>query len=100
MTNPHNDSFVYLELWAPLKILGMMKNTGDSFPVLSAVPSSGHLLLGVLHPVGAPYLSEDLSPERCVSTKQTGVIQHPAVGITTLLDLIYGMRKLVCAPGP
>ncbi|EPQ11679.1 Sperm flagellar protein 2 [Myotis brandtii] len=41
-----------------------MKDTGESFPVLSAVPSDGHLFLGALHPVGALHLSEDLSTER------------------------------------
>lgn len=64
VTNPQNDSFVYLELWATLKILGRMKTPRESFPFLNAVPSAGHLCLGALHTAGTPYLSEDLWTER------------------------------------
>lgn len=60
VTNPPDDSFVYLELWATPKILGMMKNLRESSPVLSAVPSTGHFFLGALHTLGALYPSEDL----------------------------------------
>lgn len=73
----------------------MMENTCAQCRYLCRVP-----LPGCLAPNGCTYLPEDLSTERCVSKKQTGVIQHPAVGNTILLDLTHDMRKPACAPGP
>lgn len=93
MINPQDNSFVYLELWATLY---RMKNTGESFSVLSAVPSDGHLFFGALHPVGALHLSEDFSTEReaVFPLRKVGVIQNPAVGITVLQDITHDMRKM------
>ena len=49
LTNPQNDSVVYLEASEMPTVLGMVKSTGDSLLALSAIPSTGHVFLAALH---------------------------------------------------